>query len=70
MPCGLSKLGLALDGADCCKADATLVHNSKTETIVEQQEEVDVALIRRWVPLPADWESEENLAVLVPVSVV
>lgn len=33
----------------------------------EQQEGVDMEWVQRWVPLPADWESDEDLAVVVPV---
>ncbi len=69
VPCGLSKLGLALPGLQCCKADAALVHDSKISTMLEQQGEVDMAWVRRWVPLAADWETDEDLAVLVPVPV-
>ena len=67
VPCGLSKLGLTLQGPECCTVDATLVHDSKRLMTFEQQEGVDMEWVQRWVPLPADWESDEDLAVVVPV---
>ncbi|KAI1798460.1 glycosyl hydrolase family 71-domain-containing protein [Ganoderma leucocontextum] len=69
VPCGLSKLALALHGSECCKADTTLACNSKISTTVEQREQVDMSWVQKWVPLPGDWESDEDLTVLVPVLV-